>query len=142
MLIGCRLNWYWLFCKRWPCDLDAVEEQCGQATKGIRWMTWRAEAMKVGVASDMLRGVGKQTMIRRLPNGETHSRPAECIGGCERTLGTESSQYLSERKEKSIPSGVASERGIAQTGGNPGVAGLNVRAAWLSEALGKVRHRR
>ena len=103
-------------------------------------MTWRAEAKKVGVASDMLRGAGKQAMIRRLPNGETQKRPAECIGGCERTQGTETSKYLQEKKEKSIPSVAASERGIAQTGGNPGVAGLNVRAERLSESSGKASH--
>ena len=113
-----------------------MESQCGQATKGIRWMTWRTEAKKVGVASDMLRGAGKQAMIRRSPNGETHLRPVECIDGCERTQGTETSKYLQENKEKSIPSVVASERGRAQTGGNPGVAGLNVRAAWLFEPSG------
>ena len=103
-------------------------------------MTWRTEAMKVGVASDMLRGAGKQAIIRRSPNEVTHSRPAECIGGCERTQGTETSKYLQEQKEKSIPSVVASERGRAQTGGNPGVAGLNVRAARLFELSGKSGH--
>lgn len=65
MLIDGRLGLHQLLCKRRLCGSDAVEEQCGQATKGIRWMTWRAEAMKVGVASDMLRGAGKRVMIRR-----------------------------------------------------------------------------
>ena len=46
--------------------------QCGQATKGIRWMTWRAEAKKDGVTSDMLRGAGKQAVIRRFLNAATH----------------------------------------------------------------------
>ena len=49
-----------------------VKDQCGQATKGIRWMTWHTEAKKDGVASEMLRGVGKQTMIRRYLNAATH----------------------------------------------------------------------
>ena len=48
-----------------------VSGQCGQATKGIRWMTWRTEAKKDGVASEMLRGVGKQAVIRRYLNRET-----------------------------------------------------------------------
>ena len=49
-----------------------VYGQCGQATKGIRWMTWRAEAKKDGVTSDMLRGAGKQAVIRRFLNAATH----------------------------------------------------------------------
>ena len=44
----------------------------GQATKRIRWMPWQLEAMKDVGACDKLRGVGKQTLIRRFPNGETH----------------------------------------------------------------------
>ncbi len=40
----------------------------------------------------------------------------------ERTQGTETSQYLEEEKETSIPSVAASERGTAQTAGN--TAGL------------------
>ena len=48
-----------------------VWDQCGQATKGIRWMTWHTEAKKDGVASEMLRGVGKQAVIRRYLNRET-----------------------------------------------------------------------
>ena len=86
-----------------------VKNQCGQATKGIRWMTWRIEAMKVGVASEMLRGAGKQAMIRRLPNEETHLRPAECIGGCERTQGTETS-HVPAGKEREIDSVSSGER--------------------------------
>ena len=48
--------------------------------------------------------------------------------------------YLQEKKEKSIPSVVASERGRAQTGGNPGVAGPNVGAERLVEESGKAHH--
>ena len=55
-----RLGWWTVF------------DQCGQATKGIRWMTWRTEAKKDGVASEMLREAGKQAMIRRSPNAATH----------------------------------------------------------------------
>ena len=43
-----------------------------QATKRIRWMPWQSEAMKDVVACDKLRGVGKQTLIRRSLNGGTH----------------------------------------------------------------------
>jgi hypothetical protein len=49
-----------------------VYGQCGQATKGIRWMTWHTEAKKDGVASEMLREAGKQAMIRRYLNAATH----------------------------------------------------------------------
>ena len=44
----------------------------GQAIKRIRWMPWQLEAMKDVGACDKLRGVGKQTLIRRFLNGETH----------------------------------------------------------------------
>ena len=58
----------------WPSRAAwwTVYGQCGQATKGIRWMTWRAEAKKDGVASEMLRGAGKRALIRRCLNEETH----------------------------------------------------------------------
>ena len=60
-------------------------------------------------------------MTRRSPNGETHeSEPlvpvTESIGHVEGTQGTETSKYLEENKEKSIPPVAASEKGIAQTG--------------------------
>lgn len=49
-----------------------VRDQCGQATKGKRWMTWHTEAKKDGVTSEMLREAGKQAMIRRCLNAATH----------------------------------------------------------------------
>ncbi len=57
-------------------------------------------------------------MIRGCPNGETLSgktgkRPAESIGGCELTQGSEPSQYLEDEKTNVIPSVAASERGTA-----------------------------
>ena len=59
-------------------------------------------------------------MTRRSPNGETHeSEPlvpvTESIGRAEGTQGTETSKYLEEKKENSIPLVVANEPGIAQT---------------------------
>ena len=59
-------------------------------------------------------------MIRGFPNGETlpgktRQRPAEHIGGCEPTQGSEPSQYLEEEKTTVIPLVAASERGRAQT---------------------------
>ena len=85
-----------------------VIDKCGQATKGVRWMSWHREAKKDVVACDMLREAGKQALIRRFLNEETHAvtpqlPAAECIGGMERTQGTETSKYLEEKKETSIP---------------------------------------
>jgi hypothetical protein len=59
-------------------------------------------------------------MTRGCPNGETQqSEPLlpipEHIGYLEGTQGTETSKYLEEKKEISIPSVVANERGGAQT---------------------------
>jgi hypothetical protein len=65
-------------------------------------------------------GSRKQALIRGYPNGETHPdelgiRPAESIGGCERTRGSEPSQYPEENKSTEIPKVAASEIGTAQT---------------------------
>ena len=65
-------------------------------------------------------GSRKQAVIRGFPNGETHGgktsvRPDESIVGCERTQGSEPSQYLEEKKATAIPIVVASEIGTAQT---------------------------
>ena len=65
-------------------------------------------------------GSRKQALIRRCPNGETQRdelalRPAEYIGGCELTQGSEPSQYLEENKSIEIPKVAASEIGTAQT---------------------------
>ena len=48
-------------------------------------------------------GSRKQALIRGYPNGETYSDKlripsAEFIGGVERTQGSETSQYLEEKK--------------------------------------------
>ena len=48
-----------------------VIDKCGQATKGVWWMSWHREAMKDVVACDKLREAGKQALIRRFPNEET-----------------------------------------------------------------------
>ncbi len=59
-------------------------------------------------------------MTRGSPNGGTlpiehRERPAESIGGYERTQGSEPSQYLEEEEANAIPSVAASESGTAQT---------------------------
>ncbi len=57
--------------------------------------------------------------------GNAAVRRAEQIGAYERTEGSETSQYLEEKKENSIPPVVASERGRGQTvrGNSAGVVG-------------------
>jgi hypothetical protein len=85
-----------------------VIDKCGQATKGVWWMSWHREAMKDVVACDKLREAGKQALIRRFPNEETQLHDlqlpaAEFIGEQERTQGTETSKYLEEKKKTLIP---------------------------------------
>ena len=80
----------------------------GQATKGERWMPWRQEAMK-GVAScDKPRGAASRlrsedARMGKPGWGNAQSSVTESIGGATRTEGTETSQYLEEEKENSIP---------------------------------------
>jgi len=49
-----------------------VIDKCGQALKGVWWMSWHREAKKDVVACDKLREAGKRALIRRFPNEETH----------------------------------------------------------------------
>jgi hypothetical protein len=56
--------------------------------------------------------------------GNARSSVTESIGGVTRTQGTETSQYLEEEKENSIPLVAASERGTAQTGTAKAAPGL------------------
>ena len=83
-------------------------------------MPWQKQAKKDVASCDKLRGAAHRRYIRRSPNGETllsnpQERPAEYIGGNERTQGSEPSQYLEEKKETSIAKVVASEIATAQT---------------------------
>ena len=55
-----------------------------------------------------------------------------------RTQRTETSKYLKEHKETSIPSVAASEIGIAQTGPRAGVVDTNMNARSICESPGKV----
>ena len=88
----------------------------GQVTKGAWWMPWQKKAMKDVASCDKPRGAANRHYIRGFPNGETHwgktsVRPAEYIGRCEQTQGSEPSQYLEEKKAIAIPKVVASEIG-------------------------------
>jgi hypothetical protein len=79
-------------------------------------MPWQKKAMKDVASCDKPRGAANRHYIRGCPNGETHwgktsVRPAEYIGRCEQTQGSEPSQYLEEKKATAIPKVVASEIG-------------------------------
>src|SRR5579862_5794314 len=87
---------------------SAVIGRRGQALKGAWWMSWHREATKDVAACDMPREAGKQASIRGFLNAETrrvdHPSPAaEFIGRMERTQGTETSQYLKEKRQTWIP---------------------------------------
>ncbi len=95
-----------------------VVDKCGQATKGAGWMSWHREATKDAVACDKPGEAGKRALIPGFLNEETQLRnpqllPSERIGRLERTQGTETSKYLQEKKETSIPSVAASESGTS-----------------------------
>ena len=111
-----------------PQQNRVISGKC-KVTKGVRWMPWRLQTMKDVVSCDKLREAAHERLIRRCPNGETRrsnppSRPAESIGGCEATGGSDTSQYPEEEKSTEIPSVAASERGTAQTGGMSSLSAL------------------
>src|SRR5438270_5101431 len=80
----------------------ALSKFYGQATKGAWWMPWQKKAMKDVASCDKPRGAANRHYIRGFPNGETHwgktsVRPAEYIGRCEQTQGSDASHYLEEK---------------------------------------------
>ena len=84
-------------------------------------MPWRREAMKDVASCDKPRGAASRHRSGDVRMGEpgwgnAHSSVTESIGHGTRTEGTETSQYLEEKKENSIPGVAASEMGTAQTG--------------------------
>ena len=72
------------------------------------------------------------------------SLPAECIGRLKLTQGTETSQYLQERKSIETPLVAASESGKAQTDLRVGVAdvGKELQRQSQAESAGKLNRRR
>ena len=72
--------------------------------------------------------------------GNAAVRHAEYIGVTGQTEGSETSQYLEEKKTRVIPSVVASERGRGQTdaGNCSGVAGPHLGPGFDSRAVWKV----
>ena len=80
----------------------------GQATKGAWWMPWQKQAMKDVASCDKPRGAASRLRSEDARMGEpgwgnAQSSVTESIGGATRTEGTETSQYLEEEKENSIP---------------------------------------
>ena len=75
-------------------------------------MPWYQKAMKDVAGCEKPRGAAKQALIRGYPNGETHldvTRDTPMQIG-EQTEGSETSQYLQEKKKTLISSVAASER--------------------------------
>lgn len=110
-------------------------------------MSWRQEAMKDVGTCDKPREAGNQAVILGFLNGETRLVFGRVIGGSmhrpsRRTQGTETSKYLKEQKETSIPSVAASEIGIAQTGPRAGVVDTNMAIGTNRESSGKSNQRR
>ena len=56
---------------RYGSPAVTVIDKCGQATKGVWWMSWHREATKDVVTCDKLREAGKRASIRRFLNEET-----------------------------------------------------------------------
>ena len=81
-------------------------------------MPWHQEAMKDVASCDKPRGVANKLRSGDFRMGKpdssyVESPPTESIGREERTKGSETSQYLEEKKSSEIPLVVASERGRA-----------------------------
>ena len=76
----------------------------GQVNKRIRWMPWQLKATKDVEACDKPRGVGKQTLIRGFPNGET--QPFRWLSRIEHidARGEPGElKYLSTRRKRNQP---------------------------------------
>ena len=77
--------------------LGSGSSRCGQASKGVGGMPWRHQKSERG----------------RLRNAWGSCRTSVDPGILTKTQGTETSQYLVEKKSTETPSVVASERGRA-----------------------------
>ena len=92
----------------------------GQESKGVRWMPWHQESKKDVVSCDKLRGAVSRRRSGDFRMGQPRRSNirlpyTEQNRYTETTRGSETSQYPEEKKETSIPSVAASERGRAQT---------------------------
>ena len=88
-------------------------------------MPWLPEARKDVASCEKARGSASRNRSAHVRMGEPGGPKArhQTIG-LGRTQGTETSQYLQEEKETSIPGVVASETGGAQTGAVEAAPGL------------------
>ena len=76
--------------------------------------------------------------------GHARSSRTEFIGAEKRTRGTETSKYLVEETSTETPLVVASERGLAQTGGKRFLLGLwdsDMGLDRIAERSGRTGHR-
>lgn len=76
-------------------------------------MTWYQKATKDVAGCEKPRGTAKQVLIRGFPNGVTHpdvNREILSVRIRKQTEGSETSQYLQEKKKPLISSVAASER--------------------------------
>ncbi len=77
-------------------------------------MPWLVEAMKDVLGCDKPRGAAKKALIRGFLNGATQHGANHVTTSVGRTQGSETSQYLKEKKSNEIPKVAASEMGIGQ----------------------------
>jgi hypothetical protein len=71
--------------------LKRTKANCGQATKGLRWIPRHRKAMKDVVTDDTLRGVGSKHRSEDFRMGQPYILPVEYIDGKERTQRIETS---------------------------------------------------
>ena len=79
-------------------------------------MPWRQQAKKDVVSCEKLRGAAHEHRSGDIRMGQpawsnVHAAVTESIGNSGDTQGSETSQYLKEKKSTEIPQVVASERG-------------------------------
>src|SRR2546430_9661052 len=86
-----------------------------------RVRTWR---VRKSVGEPLTMGCSGEVRMRRPTEGNAAVPRGESIGSQERTEGSETSQYLEEKKANAIPSVVASESGTGQTAGGNSVGGV------------------
>jgi hypothetical protein len=89
----------------------------GQVNKGSWWMPWHQQRKKDAAGCEKPRGAASEQRSVDIRMGQPNLRKvrilyAESTG---RTQGSETSQYLEEKKSSEIPPVAASEGGRAQT---------------------------
>ena len=105
-------------------------------------MPWHEQAKKDAKTCEKLRGVGKH-YDPEISEWENPLATSQEPGNRWPTQGTETSKYLQEKKETSIPLVAASEEGRAQTEGRKsrGVVGPAISEGNVVERHGKAGQR-